>query len=164
MLSTFKFYIHLPCYFDHVGAIKTFSFVSVSRAASLGMTGECDPQNLLDLFSIFAVNLSSPNKDLRVLTLRILSYFGKMDQRLGTDEERPHKRQKTEDSGDDTIDMKYANVCPIRLSANISLIILPFYPDISLETRSWTHFLLLNQLQYPYLLAGKLLSLFPAYK
>uniref|UniRef100_A0A0D3EQL0 Uncharacterized protein n=1 Tax=Oryza barthii TaxID=65489 RepID=A0A0D3EQL0_9ORYZ len=86
------------------------------RAASLGMTGECDPQNLLDLFSIFAVNLSSLNKDLRVLTLRILSYFGKMDQRLGTDEERPHKRQKTEDSGDDTIDMKYANVLDTLLA------------------------------------------------
>lgn len=89
---------------------------SLHGAASLGMTGECDPQNLLDLFSIFAVNLSSPNKDLRVLTLRILSYFGKMDQRLGTDEERPHKRQKTEDSGDDTIDMKYANVLDTLLA------------------------------------------------
>uniref|UniRef100_A0A0E0C3W1 Uncharacterized protein n=1 Tax=Oryza meridionalis TaxID=40149 RepID=A0A0E0C3W1_9ORYZ len=86
------------------------------EAASLGMTGECDQQNLLDLLSIFAVNLSSPNKDLRVLTLRILSYFGKMDQRLGTDEERPHKRQKTEDSGDDTIDMKYANVLDTLLA------------------------------------------------
>uniref|UniRef100_A0A0D3EQK8 Uncharacterized protein n=1 Tax=Oryza barthii TaxID=65489 RepID=A0A0D3EQK8_9ORYZ len=89
---------------------------SLHGAASLGMTGECDPQNLLDLFSIFAVNLSSLNKDLRVLTLRILSYFGKMDQRLGTDEERPHKRQKTEDSGDDTIDMKYANVLDTLLA------------------------------------------------
>uniref|UniRef100_A0A0E0C3V7 Uncharacterized protein n=1 Tax=Oryza meridionalis TaxID=40149 RepID=A0A0E0C3V7_9ORYZ len=89
---------------------------SLPGAASLGMTGECDQQNLLDLLSIFAVNLSSPNKDLRVLTLRILSYFGKMDQRLGTDEERPHKRQKTEDSGDDTIDMKYANVLDTLLA------------------------------------------------
>uniref|UniRef100_A0A0E0JKH0 Uncharacterized protein n=1 Tax=Oryza punctata TaxID=4537 RepID=A0A0E0JKH0_ORYPU len=89
---------------------------SLPGAASLGMTGECDPQNLLDLFSIFAVNLSSPNKDIRVLTLRILSYFGKMDQRLGTDEERPHKRQKTEDSGDDTVDMKYANVLDTLLA------------------------------------------------
>ncbi|EEC70970.1 hypothetical protein OsI_02594 [Oryza sativa Indica Group] len=95
--------------------IQTFES-QILRAASLGMTGECDPQNLLDLFSIFAVNLSSPNKDLRVLTLRILSYFGKMDQRLGTDEERPHKRQKTEDSGDDTIDMKYANVLDTLLA------------------------------------------------
>uniref|UniRef100_A0A0E0C3W2 Uncharacterized protein n=1 Tax=Oryza meridionalis TaxID=40149 RepID=A0A0E0C3W2_9ORYZ len=95
--------------------IQTFES-QILRAASLGMTGECDQQNLLDLLSIFAVNLSSPNKDLRVLTLRILSYFGKMDQRLGTDEERPHKRQKTEDSGDDTIDMKYANVLDTLLA------------------------------------------------
>ncbi|KAF0916337.1 hypothetical protein E2562_005936 [Oryza meyeriana var. granulata] len=89
---------------------------SLPGAASLGMTEECDPQNLLDLFSIFAVNLSSPNKDLRILTLRILSYYGKMDQRLGTDEERPHTRQRTEDSGDGTVDMKYANVLDTLLA------------------------------------------------
>uniref|UniRef100_A0A0D9V2B9 Uncharacterized protein n=1 Tax=Leersia perrieri TaxID=77586 RepID=A0A0D9V2B9_9ORYZ len=82
---------------------------SLPGAASLGMTEEY-LQNLSDLFSIFAVNLSNPNKDLRILTLMILSYFGKMDQRLGTDEERALKRQKTEDSGDHSIDMKYANV------------------------------------------------------
>lgn len=74
------------------------------------MTEEFDSQNLLEMFSIFAVNLSSPNKNLRILTLRILSYFVKMDQRIGTDENRPHKRQRTEDSGEETV-AKYINVC-----------------------------------------------------
>lgn len=82
----------------------------MGRVASLEVTKDFEPQNLLDLFSIFNTNLSSPNKDVRVLTLRILSYFVKMDQRLGTNEERAHKRQRTEDSGDDTV-AKYANVC-----------------------------------------------------
>jgi U3 small nucleolar RNA-associated protein 20 len=89
-----------------------FFFYALSRVASLEVTKEFDPQNFLDLFSIFALNLSSPNKDVRVLTLRILSYFLKMDQRLGTDEERPQKRQRTEDSGEETA--KYTNVCLVR--------------------------------------------------
>ncbi|CAO2170436.1 unnamed protein product [Urochloa humidicola] len=79
------------------------------QGASPEVTKEFDPQNLLDLFSVFAVNLSSPNKDVRILTLRILSYFVKMDPRVGTNEERPHKRQKTEDSGEETV-FKYTNV------------------------------------------------------
>uniref|UniRef100_K3XDN4 Uncharacterized protein n=1 Tax=Setaria italica TaxID=4555 RepID=K3XDN4_SETIT len=87
---------------------------SLQAVASLEVTKEFDPQNLLDLFSIFAVNLSSPNKDVRILTLRILSYFVKMDQRLGTNEERPHKRQRTEDSGEETA--KYTNVLDTLLS------------------------------------------------
>jgi len=82
----------------------------VNRVASLEVTEEFDPQNLLDLLSVFDVNLSSPNKDVRILTLRILSYFVKVDQRLGTNEERPHKRQRTEDSGEETV-AKYTNVC-----------------------------------------------------
>ncbi|KAG8051514.1 hypothetical protein GUJ93_ZPchr0001g29715 [Zizania palustris] len=87
---------------------------SLPGAASMRMTEECDTQSLLDLFSTFAVNLSSPNKDLRVLTLRILSYFGKMDWRLGTDEERSHKRQRTEDSGNEIVE--YANVLDTLLT------------------------------------------------
>lgn len=75
---------------------------------------EFDPQNLLDLFSIFAANLSSPSKDVRILTLRILSFFVKMDQRLDTNDERPHKRQRTEDSGDEAV-AKYTNVCLVSL-------------------------------------------------
>ncbi|KAL6881997.1 hypothetical protein ACP4OV_011469 [Aristida adscensionis] len=85
------------------------------QGASLEVTEEFDPQNLLDLFSTFAVNLSSPNKDVRVLTLRILSYFVKMDQRLGTNEERPHKRQRKEDSGEETVS-KYTNVVDTLLA------------------------------------------------
>ncbi|XP_062230251.1 uncharacterized protein LOC133927941 isoform X2 [Phragmites australis] len=88
---------------------------SVQGVASLEVTEEFDPQNLLDLFSIFAVNLSSPNKDVRILTLRILSYFVKMDKRLGTNEERPHKRQRTEDSGEETV-TKYTNVVDTLLA------------------------------------------------
>lgn len=86
-------------------------FVSVSRATSLGVTEEFDPQNLLNSFCIFGASLSSPNKNVRVLTLRILSYYAKMDQRLGSDDERPHKRQRTEDSAEETLDTKYTNVC-----------------------------------------------------
>lgn len=85
----------------------------MSRLQSLEETKEFDLQNLLDLFSIFAVNLSSPSKDVRILTLRILSYFVKMDQRLITDEERPHKRQRTEVSGEEAV-AKYANVCLVN--------------------------------------------------
>nr|CAB3473394.1 unnamed protein product [Digitaria exilis] len=88
---------------------------SLQGVASLETTKEFETQNLLDLFSIFCTNLSNPNKDVRVLTLRILSYFVKMDQRLGTNEERPHKRQRTEDSGDDTV-AKYANVLDTLLT------------------------------------------------
>jgi len=88
----------------------SFLYASVNRVASLEVTEEFDPQNLLDLLSVFDVNLSSPNKDVRILTLRILSYFVKVDQRLGTNEERPHKRQRTEDSGEETV-AKYTNVC-----------------------------------------------------
>uniref|UniRef100_J3L1D9 Uncharacterized protein n=1 Tax=Oryza brachyantha TaxID=4533 RepID=J3L1D9_ORYBR len=117
---------------------------SLHGAASLGMAEECGPQNLLDLFSIFAVNLSSPNKDIRILTLRILSYFGKMDQRLGTDEERPHKRQRTEDSGNDTVDMKYSNVLdtllavestPISVSTSRKIAILVSRIQMSLSSK-----------------------------
>ncbi|EES00968.2 hypothetical protein BDA96_03G215700 [Sorghum bicolor] len=82
---------------------------SLQGLPSLEVTKEFDPQNLLDLFSIFAVNLSSPSKNVRILTLRILSYFVKMDKRLITDEERPHKRQRTEVSGEEAV-AKYANV------------------------------------------------------
>jgi U3 small nucleolar RNA-associated protein 20 len=96
--------------FDSGNSSFFFLYASVNRVASLEVTEEFDPQKLLDLLSIFAVNLSSPNKDVRILTLRILSYFVKMDQRLGTNEERPHKRQKIEDSGEETV-AKYANVC-----------------------------------------------------
>ncbi|WVZ69932.1 hypothetical protein U9M48_018646 [Paspalum notatum var. saurae] len=82
---------------------------SLQGVTCLEETKEFDSQNLLDLLSIFAVNLSSPNKDVRILTLKILSYFVKMDQRLGTNEERPHKRQRTEDSGEEAV-AKYNNV------------------------------------------------------
>ncbi|KAJ1284067.1 hypothetical protein BS78_03G175200 [Paspalum vaginatum] len=82
---------------------------SLQGVTCLEATKEFDPQNLLDLLSIFAVNLSSPNKDVRILTLKILSYFVKMDQRLGTNEERPHKRKRTEDSGEEAA-AKYNNV------------------------------------------------------
>ncbi|KAL5673932.1 hypothetical protein ACJX0J_018238, partial [Zea mays] len=82
--------------------------------SSMEVTKEFDPQNLLELFSIFAINLSSPTKDVQILTLRILSYFVKMDQRLITDEERPHKRQRTEVSGEEAV-AKYANVVDILL-------------------------------------------------
>ncbi|KAG2589626.1 small subunit processome component 20 homolog [Panicum virgatum] len=87
---------------------------SLQGVASLEVTEEFDP-NLLDLLSIFDVNLSNPNKDVRILTLRILSYFVKMDQRLGTNEERPHKRQRTEDSGEETV-AKYTNVLDTLLT------------------------------------------------
>jgi U3 small nucleolar RNA-associated protein 20 len=36
-----------------------------------------------------------------------------MDQRLITDEERPHKRQRTEVSGEEAV-AKYANVCLVN--------------------------------------------------
>ncbi|XP_039847986.1 small subunit processome component 20 homolog isoform X2 [Panicum virgatum] len=88
---------------------------SLQGVASLEVTEEFDPQNLLDLLSVFDVNLSSPNKDVRISTLRILSYFVKMDQRLGTNEERPHKRQRTEDSGEETV-AKYTNVLDTLLT------------------------------------------------
>uniref|UniRef100_A0A0A9EEA2 HTH arsR-type domain-containing protein n=1 Tax=Arundo donax TaxID=35708 RepID=A0A0A9EEA2_ARUDO len=87
--------------------------------ASMEVTREFDPQNLSDLFSIFSVNLSSPNKDVRILTLRILSYFVKMDQCLGTNEERPHKRQRTEDSGEETV-TKYTNVVDTLLAVELT--------------------------------------------
>lgn len=87
---------------------------SLQGVSSMEVTKEFDPQNLLELFSIFAINLSSPTKDVRILTLRILSYFVKMDQRLITDEERPHKRQRTEVSGEEAV-AKYANVVDILL-------------------------------------------------
>ncbi|TVU34273.1 hypothetical protein EJB05_16104 [Eragrostis curvula] len=87
---------------------------SLQGVGSQEVTEEFDSQNLLDLFSIFSVNLSSPNKNIRILTLRILSYFVKMDQRIGTNEERPHKRQRTEDSGEETV-AKYTNVVDILL-------------------------------------------------
>ncbi|KAL6615458.1 hypothetical protein ACP70R_037728 [Stipagrostis hirtigluma subsp. patula] len=88
---------------------------SLQGVASPQVTEEFGSQNLFDLFSIFAVNLSSPNKDVRILTLRILSYFVKMDQRLGTNEERPHKRQRTEDSGEEPV-AKYTNVVDTLLA------------------------------------------------
>ena len=100
----------LLCLFDSRNLSFFFLYASVNRVASLEVTEEFDPQNLLDLLSVFDVNLSSPNKDVRISTLRILSYFVKMDQRLGTNEERPHKRQRTEDSGEETV-AKYTNVC-----------------------------------------------------
>lgn len=83
----------------------------MSRAASLGISREFDPQFFLDLLRIFGVNLSSPDKHVQVLTLRILSYFTKMDQRLSSDEQQAHKRQRTEDSREETVDAKYTNVC-----------------------------------------------------
>lgn len=110
--SEFSFFISLAK--SHRTCPQVLSAVaeyldSLQGVASLEATKEFDPQNLLDLLSIFAANLSSPNKDVRILTLRILSYFVKMDQRLGTNEERPHKRQRTEDSGEETV-AKYTNV------------------------------------------------------
>ena len=96
-----------------IKAILHFLYASMSRVSSMEVTKEFDPQNLLELFSIFAINLSSPTKDVQILTLRILSYFVKMDQRLITDEERPHKRQRTEVSGEEAV-AKYANVCLVN--------------------------------------------------
>lgn len=89
---------------------------SLHGTTSLGMTEEFDPQNLLNSFSIFGANLSSPNKNIRVLTLRILSYFAKMDKRLASDDERPYKRQRTEDSAEENIDIKYSNVLDTLLA------------------------------------------------
>uniref|UniRef100_A0A453EZ34 HTH arsR-type domain-containing protein n=2 Tax=Aegilops tauschii subsp. strangulata TaxID=200361 RepID=A0A453EZ34_AEGTS len=89
--------------------IKAFES-QILRATSLGMMEEFDPQNLLNSFCIFGASLSSPNKNVRVLTLRILSYYAKMDQRLGSDDERPHKRRKAEDSAEETLELKYTNV------------------------------------------------------
>ncbi|KAM0879606.1 hypothetical protein ACQ4PT_034126 [Festuca glaucescens] len=83
---------------------------SLLGATSLGMTKEFEPQNLLNSFCIFGANLSSPNKNIRVLTLRILSYYAKMDQRLGSDDERPHKKRRTEISAEEAVDTKYTNV------------------------------------------------------
>ena len=91
--------------------IQFYLFLSVSRATSLEMTKGFNPQNLLNSFGIFGANLSSPNKDIRVLTLRILSYYAKMDQRLGSDDERPNKKRRTDDSAEETVDTKYTNVC-----------------------------------------------------
>jgi len=83
---------------------------SLLGATSLEMATEFNTQNLLNSFCIFGANLSSPNKNIRVLTLRILSYYAKMDQRLGLDDEQPHKKRRTEDSAEETIDTKYNNV------------------------------------------------------
>ncbi|KAM3330839.1 hypothetical protein ACQJBY_027135 [Aegilops geniculata] len=89
---------------------------SLHGATSEGMTEEFDPQNLLNSFCIFGASLSSPNKNVRVLTLRILSYYAKMDQRLGLDDERPHKRRKAEDSAEETLEPKYTNVVDTLLA------------------------------------------------
>uniref|UniRef100_A0ACD5UJH9 Uncharacterized protein n=1 Tax=Avena sativa TaxID=4498 RepID=A0ACD5UJH9_AVESA len=83
---------------------------SLLGATSLEMATEFNTQNLLNSFCIFGANLSSPNKNIRVLTLRILSYYAKMDQRLCSDDERPHKKRRTEYSVEETIDTKYNNV------------------------------------------------------
>lgn len=49
--------------------------------------------------NIFANNLALPNKEIRLSTLRILSYYAHLDGQLLTSFEPPHKKLKTEEDG-----------------------------------------------------------------
>nr|CAD1819808.1 unnamed protein product [Ananas comosus var. bracteatus] len=85
------------------------------KFSSQSVLQEFNVQNALDSFCIFADNLSMPNKEVRVSTLRILSHYAPLEQQLPTGDEPPNKKLKTEDSGSGKEDAKHTNVVELLL-------------------------------------------------
>ncbi|KAJ3705626.1 hypothetical protein LUZ61_009331 [Rhynchospora tenuis] len=69
----------------------------------------------VNVFRSLIENLSSPDKTIRVLTLRILSHFFPRDDQLSTNDERPNKRLKTGESDLAKEDAKHINVVDLLL-------------------------------------------------
>ncbi|KAJ4812893.1 Small subunit processome component 20-like protein [Rhynchospora pubera] len=69
----------------------------------------------VNAFRSLIENLSSPDKTIRVFTLRILSHLFARDDQLSTNDERPNKRLKTGESDLAKEDAKHINVVDLLL-------------------------------------------------
>ncbi|MQL78120.1 hypothetical protein Taro_010527 [Colocasia esculenta] len=77
---------------------------------------EFNVEHTADAIGLYAENLDSPHKVIRISTLRILSHFAYLDQQLSTEDERPSKKLKTEGSGHAFVDLQDVNVILLLLS------------------------------------------------
>lgn len=88
--------------------------------SSLKAFQKVDEQDAMDTVISLAVNLSHPNKAIRLSTLRILSHYRPCVDALPSNDIRPCKKLKTDQSGANNEISQLTDVCSIFLFKNFS--------------------------------------------